>query len=192
MSAYSRYRQFVFDRYRRWPVVSVPVFLLLFGCLLLAAYRSGSAPWGHELIEGKWYPVERIVDGDTLLLQSGHRLRLQGVNTPETKHPQLGEQPGGKQATTFTTQWIGTQPVQLLFDREKKDHYGRYLVYVVRGEQCLNTELIRAGWSVAQLRLPISASWKKEFTQAEAEAQKNKAGLWNESQFPKAAASEHE
>ena len=52
------------------------------------------------------YRVRRAIDGDTLLLINGERVRLIGVDTPETKHPQKPVQYFGREAYLFTKQMI--------------------------------------------------------------------------------------
>ena len=123
--------------------------------------------------------VDRVVDGDTLHLANGDRVRLLGVDTPETVKPNTPVQPWGPEASAFTKQHVQGKTVRLEFDREKRDNYGRVLAYVYVGDWFLNEELIRAGLSPAVTKFPYSADMKQRFRAAEAEARRNRAGIWN-------------
>jgi len=125
------------------------------------------------------YRVKRVVDGDTLLLDDGTRVRLIGVDTPETKHPDQPVDPLGLQAAEFTRRHVAGRFVTLKFDWERRDKYRRVLAYVYRRDWCLNEELIRAGFSRAETRFPYSRRMKKRFRAAEAEAREHKRGLWS-------------
>ena len=59
------------------------------------------------------YKVKRAIDGDTLLLTNGERVRLIGVDTPETKHPQKPVQYFGKEASLFTKQMVDGKEARL-------------------------------------------------------------------------------
>lgn len=123
--------------------------------------------------------VKRVVDGDTLLLTNGERVRLFGVDTPETKKPDTPVQPFGPEASEFTRQMVEGQVVTLVFDRERYDKFGRTLAFVFVNQICLNEELIRQGLSAAQLQYPFRSDMKQRFTRAEAEAREHRRGLWS-------------
>ncbi|MEX1098377.1 MAG: thermonuclease family protein [Planctomycetales bacterium] len=122
--------------------------------------------------------VERVIDGDTLLLEAGHRIRLIGVDTPETKHPDRPVEPLGVEAAEFTRGFVEDKDVRLGFDKERRDRYRRILAYVYVEDRSLNEELIRAGYSVAVTKFPYSAVMKRRFEAAEEEARAAGRGLW--------------
>ena len=72
--------------------------------VLLAIWRaySPAAPAAPEQLEEGIHEVRRAVDGDTLLLNSGARVRLQGINTPETVKPDSPVEAWGPEASQFT------------------------------------------------------------------------------------------
>jgi micrococcal nuclease len=74
--------------------------------------------------------AERVVDGDTLLLTNGEYVRLIGVDTPETKHPQKPVEYFGKEAYLFTKRIVEGKEVRLEYDQTRRDRYGRILAYV--------------------------------------------------------------
>lgn len=154
--------------------------LAFFGLVLLFAWRYWAEPLARvPLNSGAMVVVERVVDGDTLLLANGERVRLLGVNTPETKHPSKPVEPFGEEASAFTRAMVEGRTVRLELDRERRDAYGRILAYVYIDQRFLNEELIRAGLSFAQTRFPYSEQMKRRFKLAEAEARTHRRGLWS-------------
>jgi len=121
--------------------------------------------------------VKRVIDGDTLLLTNGERVRLIGVDTPETKHPQKPVERFGKEAYLFTQRMVEGKEVRLEFDWQKRDKYGRLLAYVYLSDGTfLNAEIIKQGYGFAYTRFPFK--YLEEFRQYEREARENEKGLW--------------
>lgn len=156
----------------------------MFAVVLIGATLERAARRGREVrfeyVTDRELIVRRAVDGDTLLLESGHRVRLLGVDTPETKHPEKPPEPLGQEATEFTASKVNRQPVRLVFDRERLDRYGRVLAWVYVDDRCLNIELVRAGLSPAVVRSPLRADLRKLLLAAEVEAKDAKRGIWEE------------
>jgi micrococcal nuclease len=63
--------------------------------------------------------VKRVIDGDTLLLAKGEYVRLIGVDTPETKHPQKPVEYFGKEAYQFTKRMVEGKEVRLEYDQTR-------------------------------------------------------------------------
>jgi micrococcal nuclease len=127
------------------------------------------------------YQVERTVDGDTLLLSGGQRVRLQGVNCPEIAHEEKPAERLSAEATTFTQRFVRDAGGQLRVevDGEAADHYGRWLAFVWREDRMLNQELVRAGLARAMLRYDYSQEKKNLLRAAQLEAQRAGRGLWS-------------
>ena len=79
------------------------------------------------LSHAQTYKVERVVNGDTLLLTNGERVRLIGVDTPETKHPEKPVEYFGKEACQFTRGMVEGKEVRLEYDQTRRDKYNRIL-----------------------------------------------------------------
>lgn len=122
--------------------------------------------------------VARAVDGDTLKLSTGERIRLIGVDTPETKHPKKPVEYFGKEAAAFTRREIEGREVRLEYDWQKQDKYGRILAYVYRipDNFFLNVEIIKQGYGHAYTRFPFK--YLDEFRTYEREAREERRGLW--------------
>jgi len=151
--------------------------------LLLAVWRaySSTTSAAPEQLEEGIHEVRRAVDGDTLLLASGARIRLQGVNTPETVKPDCPVEAWGPEASQFTKDFIekAGHRVRLTFSLERKDRYDRFLAFVWNDDVMLNEELIRAGLGYARRDYRYSEAMKHRFTQAQEEAQRAGRGIWS-------------
>jgi len=121
--------------------------------------------------------VLRVIDGDTFVLGSGEKVRLIGVDTPETKHPQKPVQYFGKEASEFTKQMIEGKVVVIEYDRQRRDRYGRLLAYVYLSDGTfLNAEIIKEGYGFAYTHYPFK--YLDEFKSYEREAREKGNGLW--------------
>lgn len=128
------------------------------------------------------YEIERVVDGDTLVLEGvAGRVRLQGIDTPETVKENTPVQPWGPEATAFTRAFIAEagRRVRVEIDGAPRDGYGRYLVFLWNGEQMLNEELVRAGLARARLQYDYSSAKKARMRRAQRDAQKANRGIWS-------------
>ncbi|MEW4488549.1 thermonuclease family protein [Thalassoglobus sp. JC818] len=172
-------------RFRR-PSRTGPVLFVLL--ILWIAYRLYSVSEQQQQAPVATYEnvvVARVVDGDTLLLDSGARLRLLGVDTPETKHPDLPPQPFGLEATQFTERFIQSGDVRLEFDRERFDNYGRILAFVFVNDRMLNEELVAAGLATAEPQYPYRGDYKRRFLKAEESAKAARLAIWSIQELPK-------
>jgi len=134
----------------------------------------------------------RVVDGDTIVVEKIGKVRLIGVDTPETKHPRKPVEYFGKEASNFTKKMVEGKRVRIEYDWQKKDKYRRTLAYVyimtndVRDmpefknrasiELMLNAELIKQGYGHAYTKYPFK--YLEQFRKYEKEARENKRGLW--------------
>lgn len=125
------------------------------------------------------YRVERTIDGDTLLLEDGTRIRLIGVNAPEIAHDDVPAQPFGAEAARWLDERATGKAVRLEFDLERYDHYDRTLAFVYLEDVLLNEEIIRQGYSRAQLQYNYSVRMKRRFEAAEEEARTAQRGIWS-------------
>ena len=133
--------------------------------------------------------VIRHVDGDTvhvaiekppLELQAVERVRMLGVDTPETVHPSRPVEHFGKEASEFTKNRLFEKPVLLAFDWDLRDRYGRLLAYIYLPDgSCHNADIIREGYGHTYTRFPFQ--FIEEFRALEREAREAGRGLWGDS-----------
>ena len=128
--------------------------------------------------------VERVVDGDTLVVHvSGRRerVRLIGMDTPESVKPNTPVQCFAVEASNRTKALLpaGT-PVRLVGDVEQRDRYKRLLAYVYRARDNLfvNLALVRDGYAVPYT-FPPNVAHTAEFVTASADARNAGRGLWS-------------
>ena len=100
--------------------------------------------------------VQRVIDGDTIELNNGEIVRLIGVDTPETKHPQKPVEYYGKEASAFTKKMLEGKQVRLEYDQQRKGKYQRTLAYVyLMNGTFLNAEIIKQGYGHAYTAFPF-------------------------------------
>jgi micrococcal nuclease len=127
--------------------------------------------------------VTRVVDGDTIevdLAGRAEKVRLLGIDTPETKHPTKPVQCFGKEASERTAALLPTgTDVHLERDTEERDDYGRLLAYVYRSSDGLfvNLALVQDGFA-SLLTIRPNTTHLPELTAAETEARTRQLGLW--------------
>jgi micrococcal nuclease len=123
-----------------------------------------------------------VIDGDTIVVSPNEKVRLIGVDTPETVHPNKAVQCFGRDAKEFTRSLVESKSIRLFFDdsnraRHHKDRYGRTLAYVHLDDgTMLNAELIRRGYAHAYTRFPFRHV--VEFRRLERIARSQAVGLW--------------
>ncbi|MBR9702101.1 hypothetical protein GOV13_04220 [Candidatus Pacearchaeota archaeon] len=117
------------------------------------------------------FRVSRIIDGDTLDLTTGQRVRLKGINTPEKSMPYYAEAKDYliilMQNKTIQVQSYGT------------DKYGRILAHIFIDDESINREILERGF--ATLYYYEHDSHYEELMKAEEFARLNEKGLWEKS-----------
>jgi len=117
--------------------------------------------------------VTRVIDGDTIELQGGVRVRYIGIDAPETDEPYYVE------ATEANRHLVEGRGVRLGGDVEDEDEYGRLLRYVWVDSTMVNAELISWGCAYSYSR-PPNLQYRVQFLQLEKEAREQKLGLWSQ------------
>ncbi len=127
------------------------------------------------------YSVVRVVDGDTLIINIDNveeRVRLIGVDTPESVHPNAEKNvPYGEIASTFTKELVEGKTVSIELDAQERDRYGRVLAYVYYEDKMLNKTLLEQGHATLAT-YPPNVKYVEVFEKLEQEAKKNKVGIW--------------
>lgn len=131
--------------------------------------------------------VDRVVDGDTIDVDvhtdgrvTRERVRLIGIDTPETKKPDTPVECFGPEASRRTESLLPPDTwVTLTVDRETRDPYGRLLAYVHRWSDGLfvNLALVADGYA-STLRIEPNTARAEEFQRAEASARTRRLGQW--------------
>ena len=152
----------------RWYIK--PFLLLLVASLVLSSIVTAQ----------DFYLCTRVIDGDTIAVEKNgkkEKVRLIGVDTPETVHPSKPVEYFGKEASEFTRKKVEGKRVNLEYDWQSRDKYGRLLAYVyIEDGTFLNAEIIRQGYGFAYTRYPFK--YLDDFRQYERGARTNNRGLW--------------
>jgi endonuclease YncB( thermonuclease family) len=161
--------------------------MLLCIAVLITACRSGSTPALTQSTAATALPINAtmvsVVDGDTIDVNiKGHRerVRLIGIDTPETKKPNTPVQCYGPEATKFTKSLLPPDtPLHLERDVVARDDFGRMLAYVyVAGDgDFVNLTIITRGFA-RPLTIPPNSSHSNEFIEAARIAEADNIGLW--------------
>src|SRR4029453_11456196 len=115
--------------------------------------------------------VVRVIDGDTIELDRGERVRLIGVDTPETVHPRKPVERFGHEASAFTTRRLQGQQVHLAYDWQRTDKNQRTLAYICLPDgELVNETIIREGFGFAYVKYPFTAALMERFRAAEQQA----------------------
>ena len=138
------------------------------------------------------YEVVRVVDGDTVVVQkkeddgarsapSSHiKVRLIGVNTPETVDPRKPVECFGKEASAYTRTILQGHDIALAYDptQQRIDTYGRTLAYIYRDDGVfINLDLIQNGFAY-EYTYKYPYQFQSQFKEAQNSAKKQQKGLW--------------
>ena len=150
-----------------WVVLLAGVTALL---LIDAPHRSESAQ------------VTRVVDGDTVEVRlegRSERVRLIGIDTPESVDPDTPVQCFAKAAAAETRRLLAGRAVALRFDAERRDRYGRLLAYVYRNDDRLfvNAALVARGYA-RTLTIRPNVAHAAQFARLARAARGRGLGLW--------------
>ena len=148
------------------------------------ASSVGTAPTTVAARPGVAGTVVRVVDGDTVVVNvngTEEKVRLIGIDTPETVDPRKPVQCFGREASNHTKELLppGT-PVTLVADVEPRDRYRRMLSYIYRSSDNLfvNLALVNDGYARVYT-YPPNVAHVDEFRAAERSARDAKRGLWS-------------
>ena len=125
--------------------------------------------------------VTRVIDGDTIVLESGERVRLLGVNAPEVNHPKKPVEAFGKEAADFARRMVEGKLVRLELDPNvrPRNKHSRTLAYVfLQDGTFLNAEIVKQGYGFAVTTFP-PLKYEYDFRKLEVEARENRRGLWS-------------
>jgi micrococcal nuclease len=156
--------------------------VLLWAVLVAAAACGGGSAAAPDLDPGGAV-VERVVDGDTLTVRIGgrsERVRLIGIDTPESVDPRRPVECFGKEAAAHLAELLPEgSAVRLERDVEPRDRFDRLLAYVYRRSDGLFVNLAMVADGYAEVAtFPPNVAHTADFTAAAADAREAGRGLW--------------
>lgn len=128
--------------------------------------------------------VSRVIDGDTIELSDGQKVRYIGIDTPELREKRDGgwdykPQPYAEEARAFNKMLVEGRYIKLELDAQKRDKYSRLLAYVYSEDKMVNLEMVKQGYAMAYT-YPPNVRHVEKFLEAQQEARENKRGLWSD------------
>ncbi|MFA6320541.1 MAG: thermonuclease family protein [Candidatus Omnitrophota bacterium] len=135
--------------------------------------------------------IARVIDGDTLKLSDGRRVRLVGVDTPElhysdklvrdsrrTRRDIKEVQAMGQKSAAFTKQLCEGKTVRIVSDVRKTDKYGRLLAYLyLEDGTFVNAKILEEGYGQV-MTIPPNVKYADYFLKLERRAREDRKGLW--------------
>ncbi|MDP2981115.1 MAG: thermonuclease family protein, partial [Candidatus Omnitrophota bacterium] len=123
-----------------------------------------------------------VVDGDTVELSNGDRVRYIGIDTPEIREKENSNwvykpMPYAEEAKEFNKILVEGKSVRLEYDVQKKDNYNRDLAYVYIDDKMVNMEMVKQGFAMIHT-YPPNVRYTQRFIEAQKDARDNKRGLW--------------
>ncbi len=124
------------------------------------------------------YKVIRVIDGDTVELKNGERLRYNDIDTPETVHPSKPIECYGPEASAKNEELVEGKIILVEFGNPRKDKYGRLLGYVYVDDVFVNAELVKGGYAEVN-SYGNPGSKIDELINIERDAKRQSIGLWD-------------
>ena len=128
--------------------------------------------------------VTKVIDGDTIVLENGQKVRYIGIDTPELHHPKKEVECFSRQAFEENKKLVLGKKVFLQKDISEKDKYNRLLRYVFLDEKMssdeasfVNLYLVKNGFAYAAT-FPPDVKYADLFLTAQKEARQKNLGLW--------------
>jgi len=121
--------------------------------------------------------VVKVIDGDTIEIEDGQKVRYIGIDTPETVDPRRTVACFGKEASEKNRELIEGKTVRLEKDVSEKDKYGRLLRYVYVDDMFINEYLLSQGYAKIST-FPPDVRYVELFLAAESQAREKNLGLW--------------
>jgi len=139
--------------------------------------RPGQQTTVPKVEEEKTYLVTRVIDGDTIEIEGGQKIRYIGIDTPETVDPRKPVQCFGTEANNRNKQLVEGKRVRLEKDVSEVDKYGRLLRYVYVDDIFVNLVLVQEGFAYSYT-YPPDVKYQNQFIEAERIAREQNNGLW--------------
>lgn len=159
---------------KNWILIALTAAIILAGASLSEFKSSKSdAPATEKVL------AIRVIDGDTIEIEGGERVRYLGIDTPETTGPRKLLQCFGREASERNKELVEGKYVRLEKDISDKDKYNRLLRYVYVDDKFVNLELVKDGFAHT-LTIPPDVKYQDQLLAGEREARESKRGLWRE------------
>ena len=147
----------------------------------LTTTEAERAAWPDAPKDAVAAEVQRVSDGDTFVATvkgRRERIRVIGVDTPESVSPNQPDEPYGEEASDFAKHHLDGETVRLAGDAEPRDRYGRMLAYVWLEDGTFWNALLVAEGYAQQLTVPPNVTYERLFRRLVGQARREDRGLW--------------
>lgn len=124
------------------------------------------------------HTVVRVIDGDTFEIETKEKVRMIGIDAPETVAPRRPVGCFGTEASNYAKKLLLNQEVKLVKDISDKDSFNRLLRYVYLGDSFVNEDLVRGGYALVST-FPPDVKHVNELQAAERDAFSKHTGVWS-------------
>lgn len=170
MTAYPKYLLFVTG--------AILLLMALYSILINEPQMKEPAPRPVQTKKYGPYTISCVIDGDTVVLNTGDKVRMKGIDAPELHHPVIPAQRFGEEARDFLRNLAEGKQCYLEYDNyDSKDMYGRALAYISVNGTDLNAEMLLRGFAYLYTFKPFGK--KEKYAAYEREAREKHRGLWN-------------
>ena len=140
-------------------------------CLLSFLFQQAS-------LADNWSLVKWVIDGDTVVLADGQKMRYIGINAPEIAHDDHDAEPFGEVSKRYNALLVNRKKVRLEFDKERFDHYHRLLAYVfLENDSFVNAAILSNGYAYLMRHRP-NVKYDSVLLQSQRSAMSAKKGIW--------------
>ncbi|WMC12471.1 thermonuclease family protein [Oceanimonas pelagia] len=152
--------------------------ICLFLLVLFPLEAASACPQYHQY---ETVNVKKVIDGDTVHLEDGRRIRFVGINSPELyKNGRFAPEPGAVAARRWLRNKLPDESqMKLVFARKRRDDYGRLLAHPLTNDgRLLVAGMLAAGLGELMLIPPNHGHWRC-LLQAEQRARRRQLGIWS-------------
>lgn len=132
-----------------------------------------------DIADSKDYVVRKIINGDTVQLDTGETVKYLGIEAPKLNAKEGGAEFYARDAARYNKKLVFMKKVRLEFDHDRKDPQGRLLAYVFVKNLFVNAELVKLGYARASVK-PPNIKYQETFASLEKKAIEGDRGLWQE------------
>ncbi len=120
--------------------------------------------------------VAAVIDGDTIVLESGEKVRYLMIDTPEITGGK--DDCFGEEARAYNEELVLGQEITLTYDQECSDRFDRLLAYVEAPDGEINTLMVERGYACVLMLPPNGRDREADFMNLELEARQSGEGMW--------------
>ena len=153
---------------KRHPISTAMIVMLIFALVILI---STSIKKTTTTEETSTFNVTKVIDGDTIEISTGERVRLLCINTPETDEDYYLE------AKDYLTNLILNKEIEMTKDKSETDQHNRLLRYIYLDGNFVNEMIVEDGWAVAY-PYGLDITLCPQIEAAEESAKSKGLGIW--------------